>query len=748
MDTTLTATPAIGQPFVTGLLPSPPPLSRLLGELDEAPVAAGSPASVTPDRLAHNRLGVASSLFTALRTKHPPSAYHSLRVALLCSSWSQAVDLPAEDRDALEIAALLHDVGKIGVPDQVLLKPAALAADEAAIMDRHRQYGLEILSACCASEQVLQIVTHAGTPYGGRRQGDHPQGEDLPRGARMLAIVDAYDAMTTDHVYRRAMSRERAVAELFQHAPAQFDPRLVQQFAALDPGRIVEVHSRVAHRWASVLSPDLAQAHWCAARPLARGAEPLSAEAIFLERLLENMHDGVVFISQTGQILHWNRGAERLTGIPAGALVRKQWSPDLVEMRDADGNRLREDDCPVAGALLTSTQALQRLLIRGRGGKAVTVDAHIFPVVTQDGAQGATLLLRDASSEKTLEEEVQTLHEKATKDPLTQLANRAEFDRVHRAFAKAHLERGVTCSLIICDLDRFKQINDVYGHQAGDEALKSFASLLRNSCRQGDLVARYGGEEFVMLCADCDNAAATLRAERVRTDLSQLPQPVLGGRSITSSFGVTEIQAGDTPETMLRRADRALLQAKDNGRNRVVQLGSGLNELPLTSQRSWWRGWLRDKTPETLLVCDLLASVPLRVAAEKLRGFVADHFAEIISIEGNHLVLGLEEHSTAFFRRRSDRPVPAVVELDMSEVYLDGCEGRPQGGVRTLIHVRIRPKRSRDRRRDVDQRARQLLASLKSYLIAQEISPSGDGHPAAAKAAHDPAPATPVPSHA
>ena len=70
-------------------------------------------------------------------------------------------------------------------------------------------------------------------------------------------------------------------------------------------------------------------------------------------------------------------------------------------------------------------------------------------------------------------------------------------------FVAAHLERRLPCSLIICDIDRFKQINDTYGHQAGDEALKSFAQLLKSACRPGDLVARYGGEEFVMLCADC-----------------------------------------------------------------------------------------------------------------------------------------------------------------------------------------------------------------------------------------------------
>jgi len=114
----------------------------------------------------------------------------------------------------------------------------------------------------------------------------------------------------------------------------------------------------------------------------------------------------------------------------------------------------------------------------------------------------------------------------------------------------------------MCDLDRFKLVNDTYGHQAGDEAIKCLASLLKSCCRPGDLVARYGGEEFVLLSADCDNAAAARRAEQIRKALSQIPQPKMDGRSVTVSFGVTEIQPGDTPETMLRRADRALLMAK------------------------------------------------------------------------------------------------------------------------------------------------------------------------------------------
>ena len=183
-------------------------------------------------------------------------------------------------------------------------------------------------------------------------------------------------------------------------------------------------------------------------------------------------------------------------------------------------------------------------------------------------------MFHDASSETTLERRCMNLYDKATKDPMTQVANRAEFDRVHEMFVEVHRQRQIPCSLIICDLDRFKQVNDTFGHQAGDEAIKCLAALLKSSCRPGDLVARYGGEEFVVLCTDCDNATAARRTEQIRMNLCHMPQLKMGSRQVTASFGVTEIQPGDTPETMLRRADRALLLAKAKGRNCVVQLGA------------------------------------------------------------------------------------------------------------------------------------------------------------------------------
>jgi diguanylate cyclase (GGDEF)-like protein len=364
-----------------------------------------------------------------------------------------------------------------------------------------------------------------------------------------------------------------------------------------------------------------------------------------------------------------------------------------------------------------------RVIIRGRNHRDIAVDAHIMPVVATEGTiHGVTLLLHDVSPEASLEERCQRLHEKAIRDPLTQLANRAEFDRVHGIFVETHLQRGLPCSLVMCDIDRFKRVNDGYGHPAGDEVIKSFARLLKSSCRSGDLVARYGGEEFVMLCADCGVSAAFERTEKVRRAFAELSQPALGGQSVTASFGVTETQHGDTAETMLNRSDRALLLAKKSGRNMVVQLGAGPGDEQRSS-RPWWQFW-QTGVADSILEQNLITTVPLKVAIEKLRGFVADHTAEIKSIEDSRILMQVNGELPPTQRRRSDRPVPLVVELSFAEEHVRGSGGpnAPNGTItRTKIQVVIRPKRNRDRRHsNAIGRARQLLASLRSYLMASD----------------------------
>jgi hypothetical protein len=236
-------------------------------------------------------------------------------------------------------------------------------------------------------------------------------------------------------------------------------------------------------------------------------------------------------------------------------------------------------------------------------------------------------------------------------------------------------------------------------------------------------VARYGGEEFVLLCADCDNATATRRAEEIRADLAATPQHSLDGKNITASFGVTEIQPGDTPDTMLRRADRALLQAKDNGRNRVVQLGSGLSGHEILASSNRWLSWFQSAPPGMLVERTLCTAVPLNIAVEKLRGFLADHHAEILSIDENMINFKIDGQYVPQTNRGGDRSIALVVSMHFEEAKSQPT-GRAVGSLmRTIFRVSVRPRRNRDRRRhDISERANLLVHSLRSYLMAHEMS--------------------------
>jgi diguanylate cyclase (GGDEF)-like protein len=711
-------------------------LHALLRELEVMTVASEVLPPVfgetVDDRLVQARLGVAASLFTALECKNAAMAGHGLRVALSCSGWAIAMRLSEEERDAIEVAALLHDIGMVGAPDQILLKPSTLSADEKAVMDRSRKMSLNILRRSCASRQVLEIVENLPAWYDGSRSGFPASGAEMPLGARMIAIVEAFDAMTTDHVYRTAFSQERAMAELFACAGTQFDGGLVAQFEEFHRQDQAALRGEAASRWLQLLASTTVNSGWEFNGNTAPAVEP-AIDAMFQGRLLDTMYDAVMFIDAVNRVVLWNRGAERLTGIAAASIRGQLWNPVLLGISDEKGNAISETDCPVYTALHSGVQSLRRLTMLGRRQQPVAVDSHAIPVIDQKGVtHGAVLLFHDASSETSLEQRCQSLHEKATKDPLTQVANRAEFDRVHAMFVDAHQQQQVPCSLLMCDLDRFKLVNDTYGHQAGDDVIKSLASLLKSSCRTGDLVARYGGEEFVVLCADCDNASAARRAKQVCKALSQIAQPKMEGKSVTVSIGVTEIQPGDTPETMLRRADRALLMAKAAGRNTVIQLGTGIGSEAEMDAAQPSNGRCKPSRPSELIEQHLVTPVPVKIAVEKLRGFVADHQARIISVDGNQVRMEISDKPVGRLRRLTDRPVTFCFDLLMEEEQHAAKSAISDASItRTKIKVQVSTRGARNRRQaDMTPKARALLVSFRSYLMATECEatpPAGVG---------------------
>jgi len=170
-----------------------------------------------------------TALISALAYRDTLTAEHSRRVANLCVACAKDM-LSQSDTYLLEVAALLHDIGKLGVPDSILFKPGPLTDEEWKVMRLHDRMGVEIINAAFVSEQLTRVISahHAwfgGTPH----DAGLPTGAAIPLPARILTIADAYDAMTSDRVYRKGRSRDQAFQELRRFAGLQFDPELVER---------------------------------------------------------------------------------------------------------------------------------------------------------------------------------------------------------------------------------------------------------------------------------------------------------------------------------------------------------------------------------------------------------------------------------------------------------------------------------------------------------------------------------------
>jgi PAS domain S-box-containing protein len=225
------------------------------------------------------------------------------------------------------------------------------------------------------------------------------------------------------------MPRERALAELFHHAGTQFDPELVRRFAKLSTLTESDISLQISERWTQTL-PEAANCFWGLQQPLLGPIDGTSQAPLFQQRLLDAMYDGVIFIDARRRIVLWNRGAERLSGISRESVLEKSWSSAILDLRDGEGNLIRNEHCPIEQVVTTGVQTLRRLTLTRAGASRLTVDTHVIPVMDKHHrCYGSAVLLHDVSSEMNLEKRVQNLHEKATTDPLTGVANRAEFDR-------------------------------------------------------------------------------------------------------------------------------------------------------------------------------------------------------------------------------------------------------------------------------------------------------------------------------
>src|SRR5438309_3057019 len=181
--------------------------------------------------------GTVSALSQAIDAKDGFTRGHADRVSRIAGAIAREMGLPEKHIEQIELAGLLHDIGKIGVEDQVLMKPTRLDANEQELMRRHPIYGASILEPSTALRPLVPMILHHHENFDGSGYPEGLKGQEIPLGSRIIIVADAYEAMTSDRIYRKAIGHERALEQLSKYKGIQFDPRVVRALATLIENR-------------------------------------------------------------------------------------------------------------------------------------------------------------------------------------------------------------------------------------------------------------------------------------------------------------------------------------------------------------------------------------------------------------------------------------------------------------------------------------------------------------------------------
>jgi diguanylate cyclase (GGDEF)-like protein/PAS domain S-box-containing protein len=292
----------------------------------------------------------------------------------------------------------------------------------------------------------------------------------------------------------------------------------------------------------------------------------------FHERLLDSLYDGVYFVDRERRIQYWNHGAELLTGYSASEVIGRHCFDNFFVHVNEEGCALCLNGCPLTSTIADGKRREDEVYLRHKLGHRVPVSVRVSPIVDSAGCiLGAVEVFSDVTAKKNIERRVGELENLAFFDAVTGVPNRRYAElKVKQALQEVE-QFGRNVGLLMLDVDEFKQVNDKYGHEIGDDALRTVCKTLAHNLRPGDTVGRWGGEEFLVIVADVNLAALGVFAERCRMLIAESAVPVKNEHHrITVSLGATLMKQGDSDQSAIKRADELMYKSKMSGRNRVT----------------------------------------------------------------------------------------------------------------------------------------------------------------------------------
>ena len=641
------------------------------------------------------------SLMLSLQYRDPSIVQHARRVAALSVGVAEQIGWDGRDLQILEAACLLHDIGKVGIPDIILHKPGQLAPDEAELMGLLYQLAGDVLQACGADSNVVQIVTQSQYHYNGATHDFSAIGSDVHQGARILAVADAYDSLVTSQVFREALSHEEAMDVLQRGAGSQYDGNVISAMNRWFEFEQIPAQLQHARHDQYQLSPE---------EIIEAGS--LSHVFSYLY-LLESLYHGFYIASTDGCVQVWNHGCDELIGISRDQIIGQPGLGGHIQYRKQSGQDLGINECPIRLAIETGRTQSSELQVRRSDGDWLSVEVQTLPLIDATGyLQGVAEIFRDVSGGRD-KGHYRDLRLMASRDALTHVANRGELKkRLDLEYYNCKERKfEFPFSIIFLDVDHFKKCNDTYGHAAGDEVLISVARLLQHEMYSGELVARYGGEEFVVLCPETPLNDAIQKAERLRQALEKATVVKTNEFNITASFGVSQLEPTDEAEDVLKRADKALYVSKHQGRNRTSHL---------TSEQ------LRNHDAEMVkpslekpdaFVCDVVlkACMAADMIVYKLKAFVDGNGAKLgkVNAKSVEMRLGTRGILPGWGKTGDRQPVDIRLEIGDSRTIT-------QRGANRLVEIKVRiTPIGRVRKVDVFKtRCSCVLKELRQYLAA------------------------------
>jgi diguanylate cyclase (GGDEF)-like protein/putative nucleotidyltransferase with HDIG domain len=567
--------------------------------------------------LGNLHLATIEALALAIDAKDQTSQTHIRRVQLYATAVARALGMSENDIQGVKTAALLHDIGKLAVPEHILSKPGPLTAEEFQKIRAHPKVGADIVSSVPFPYPVAPLILSHHERWDGKGYPSGLRGEDIPLGARILSVVDYFDALMAERPYHKAMTFEAATDLLKHESGRALDPAVVAKFIELLPGL---QHEAIA------LEQTVARSHVSEAPPQpGRPATGLTPEPdkknVFEDIALA--HREIYALYEIAQAMGTSLGVSdtmalicaklsNLVPFSCAALFLYDEHSDMLRCRFATGTdaELVQQITVRSGAGLTGWIARNRRpLVNARPSadlEAAGLDtttslqsALVCPLMFQEKFIGTLSVysiepafyrddhrrLLDRISEQAaavINNSIvfEQTQEDSLTDPLTGLPNtRFLFMHLTRELARAdRLEAEVT--LMVMDLDHFKEINDQHGHHIGDRALCEVARVMRAAIRPYDICVRYAGDEFIIVLSGCGAEEAEAKRRELQKSIDDVYFEARPGKQLPLgiSIGAAVFPAdGESYETLLATADSRMYLDKSarKARNRASTGPSG-----------------------------------------------------------------------------------------------------------------------------------------------------------------------------